>query len=124
MIQNGVELRYIPNEYIDDKEFNNGLKKKDLVIWTPYSTKEIVGETGKQKKVFAPKTTRHLIPSRPLHVDIPAHWFKKNTPIEELNKRFSRFLQNKALKRFPPDQTIDCKFYGEELFVFSEKTSF
>jgi len=62
-----------------------------------------------------------LIPARPLNVNIPTPWFKENITLEEINRRFARFLQAKGMRRLSPGQVIDGRFYEEELFVFFDK---
>ena len=117
----GVVLEYIPCQHAYDNKFCEALQDHDVVIWTPQITKEMVVEAAKQKRVFAPKSTRHLIPARPLNVNIPITWFKENITLEEINRRFTRFLQGKGMRRLGPGQVIDGRFYEEELFVFFDK---
>lgn len=117
----GVKLEYIPCQHVQDEEFCEALRDHEIVIWTPQITKEMVVEAARQKRVFAPKSTRHLIPARPLNMNIPTHWFKENIPLEEINRRFTRFLQGKGMRRLGPGQVIDGRFYEEELFIFFDK---
>jgi hypothetical protein len=81
----------------------------------------MVAEAAEKRSLFPPKATRHLIPARPLNVNVPSRWFRENISLEEINKRFSRHLQQKEIRRFGPGQTIGGRFYEEELFVFSDK---
>jgi hypothetical protein len=117
----GVKLEYIPCQHVQDEEFCEALRDHEIVIWTPQITKEMVVEAARQKRVFAPKSTRHLIPARPLNMNIPTHWFKENISLEEINRRFARFLQGKGMRRLGPGQVIDGRFYEEELFIFFDK---
>jgi hypothetical protein len=117
----GVKLEYIPCQHLQDEVFCEALRDHEIVIWTPQITKEMVVEAARQKRVFAPKSTRHLIPARPLNMNIPTHWFKENITLEEINRRFTRFLQGKGMRRLGPGQVIDGRFYEEELFIFFDK---
>lgn len=117
----GVVIEYIPCQNVNDNQFCEALRDQEIVIWTPQITKEMVVEAARQKRVFAPKSTRHLIPARPLNVNIPTPWFKENITLEEINRRFARFLQAKGIRRLSPGQVIDGRFYEEELFVFFDK---
>jgi hypothetical protein len=119
--ERGVVIEYIPCQQAYDDKFCEALRDHEVVIWTPQITKEMVVEAAKQNRVFAPKSTRHLIPARPLNVNIPITWFKENITMEEINSRFSRFLQGKGMRRLGPGQVIDGRFYEEELFVFFDK---
>jgi hypothetical protein len=69
-------------------------------------------------RVFAPKTTRHLIPARPLNINIPSQWLKEDISLDDINERFTNYLTTKRIRKFGPGQVIDGRFYGETLFVF------
>ena len=92
-----------------------------IVIWTPQITKEMVVESVQQGKKFPPKATRHLVPARPLHVDVPTRWLKEDIPLDEINRKFLEHLEGKDVKRFGPGQVINGRYYEEELFVFYDK---
>ena len=117
----GLEFEYIPCQHAHKEEFCELLKDHEIIIWTPQITKEMVVEAAKQEKVFAPKSTRHLIPARPLNVNVPTHWLREKISLEEINDRFCQFLEGKEIKRLSPGQVIDGRFYEEELFVFYDK---
>ncbi|MFO8165233.1 MAG: hypothetical protein ACQEQO_10330 [Thermodesulfobacteriota bacterium] len=83
----------------------------------------MVVDAAKKGKIFSPRTTRHLIPSRPININVPSCWFKKNISLEEINKKFSTFLEGKHRKRFGPGEVIGGRYYGEELFIYFDKKS-
>ena len=120
LIRKGTKLRYIPCQSVYEYQFHDRLKEGEMIIWTPQITKEMVMDAVKEKKVFAPKTTRHLIPARPINMNIPSYWFKENISLKEINRRFVEFLKGKRIKRFGPGQVIDGRYYGEDVFVFLE----
>ena len=103
---------YIPCQFMLDSEFFKKLSKKDLILITPHITKKMVVDASLDGKVFSPKTTRHVIPARPLNVKVPIRWFNETVSLEKINKRFASFLQSKNVRRFPPGQVIDGRFYG------------
>ena len=119
--EKGIELKYIPCQYVNEREFCSELKDEEMVIWTPQISKEMVVDAVKDGKIFPPKTTRHIIPARPLNINVPTYWFKENILLEEINNKFSKFLEMKNLKRFGPCQVVDGRYYEEELFVFFDK---
>ncbi|MFX0098205.1 MAG: hypothetical protein ACFFCS_01400 [Candidatus Hodarchaeota archaeon] len=119
--ERNIEMEYIPDQYLSDKKFCSGLSPRDLIIWTPHISKEMVVDAAKQEKIFSPKSTRHLIPARPLNVNVPTNWFKETIGLDEINERFEIFLQGKALRRFPPEQVINGRYYQEEIYFFYEK---
>lgn len=119
--QQGFEVNYVPCQAVKDKEFCAALGVQDMLVWTPQITKEMVLEAVESGKVFPPKTTRHLIPARPLNVNVPIYWFKEDISLQEINDRFEKFLKKKKIRRFGPGQVIDGRYYGEELFVFYDE---
>lgn len=118
LLQNGLKIEYIPCKSVHEGKFCDELKNGEIIIWTPQITKEMVVDAVKKKKRFAPKTTRHLIPARPLNVNVPTYWFKEDISLDEINKRFLKLLERKNLRRFSPGQVVGGRYYEEELFVF------
>ncbi|MBW1941571.1 MAG: hypothetical protein JRJ51_01905 [Deltaproteobacteria bacterium] len=119
--QRGFEMSYVPCQSVSDEEFCATLNEGDMLVWTPQITKEMVLETVEKRQVFPPKTTRHLIPARPINVNAPIHWFKEDIPLAQINERFVDFLKQKRIRRFGPGQVIEGRYYEEELFVFYDE---
>ncbi len=115
------ECRFIPCQHVREDTFHATLKDDEMVIWTPQMTKEMVVDAAKKGKLFAPKSTRHCIPARPLNVNVPTTWFKEDLSLKEINLRFEAFLKAKKLRRFAPGQVIDGRYYSEEVFVFYDE---
>ena len=118
LISMQISLDYIPCTAVHTEQFCQKLNANQAVVWTPILTKKIVIASAKKRKIFAPKTTRHVIPARPLNVNFPGYWLNENISLKEINQRFERFLQAKQMRRFGPGQIIDGRYYEEELFVF------
>jgi len=114
----GVSLDYIPCNAAQEDSFPSQLKPDQMVLWTPQISKQMVVDCAKKKKVFAPKSTRHVIPVRPLNVNVPGQWFRENLTLEEINQNFTTFLKEKRMKRFSPGMVLDGRYYEEELIVF------
>ena len=118
LVGEGSTLEYIPCNSVHEEDFCAGLGQSEIVLWTPRITKEMVMDAARRKELFAPKTTRHLIPARPLNVDVPTEWFREDVSLEKLNDRFSAHLQSKKIQRLGPGQIVHGRYYEEELFVF------
>jgi len=118
LISKEISLDYIPCNAVHSERFCQKLHTSEAVVWTPRLTKKTVITSAKKKMMFAPKTTRHVIPARPLNVNIPGYWLKENVSLKEINQRFENFLHSKQVRRFGPGQVIDGRYYEEELFVF------
>jgi hypothetical protein len=117
----GEQIEFIPCQYMDDDDFYTSLHGSDLVIWTPRITKKMVVEAAKARRIFAPKSTRHLIPARPLNVNVPIQWCDENVDDQEINAKFTSFLKGRQITKFGPGQVINGRFYGESTFVFVDK---
>jgi hypothetical protein len=121
LIQAGIGLQYIPCQYAHDGTFCSRLRDDEIVVWTPHITKHMVVEAASRGKLFAPRTTRHIIHPRPLNVNVPTYWFKEDISLEEINGRFARFLEGKHIRRFGPGQVINGRYYGEAVCIFYDK---
>jgi hypothetical protein len=121
LCRKGVRLEYIPCQAAHEKDFCREFSEGACLLWTPQLTKDMVVEAGKKHRAFAPKTTRHVIPARPLNVDAPLQWFKENVSLEEINRKFQDLLEKKGIRRFGPGQVVDGRYYEEELFVFYDR---
>ena len=86
-------------------------------IMAPRITKRDVVTTALSREVFVHKSTRHVIPARPLFVNVPIEWL--NMDLKEANKLLLEHLSKKKLRHLPPGQTLDRR-YEEELYVFSD----
>lgn len=89
-----------------------------MLIWTPQISKEMVVDAVNREKRFAPKATRHLIPARPINVNVPITLFREEISLEEINQKLSDFLKRKKLRRFGLGQVLNGRYYQEELYVF------
>jgi L-serine kinase (ADP) len=121
LVEEGIAVEYIPCQYAQKGEFCQCLTDENVILWTPQITKEMVVEAAKQERLFAPKTTRHLIPARPLHINVPTAWLREDVSLEVINQRFMEHLRAKELRRLGPGQVINGRYYEEELFVFYDK---
>jgi len=85
------------------------------VVVPPQITKQDVIDVALAGKVFVHKSTRHVIPARPLFVNVPLDWLRMKP--REANKLFIELLSKKRVKFLPPGQTL-ARRYDEELYVF------
>jgi len=89
----------------------------NLVIPVPIFSKAEIKETATSGRLLPHKVTRHIIPSRPLGVDVPLDLLINYTS-EEANEKLDRLLSSRRLDRKPPGSTVDGRRYQEELLVF------
>jgi L-serine kinase (ADP) len=123
LVGEGATLEYIPCNHVHEADFCAGLNENEVVLWSPRITKEMVIDAARRQKIFTPKATRHLIPARPLNVNVPTEWFKEDISLEEINIRFKAHLERKKIQHLGPGQIVHGRYYEEELFVFFDKES-
>ena len=111
----GLEIGYEPN---DDavRMLDNG--DIDAIIATPPISKEDVINVALSGRVFIPKTTRHIVPARPLFVNVPLDLLRrKEISLEDANSEFVKMLKKRRVKHLPPGTRLDRR-YDEDLYVF------
>lgn len=92
----------------------------DAVLCTPKVDKKDIIEAAMSGHIFAYKATRHVIPTRPLNVNVPLSLLKQDRSLEEVNEELKRLLQKRSLRRLPAGSVVDGRRYEEELYVFEE----
>ena len=93
----------------------------DAVICTPPITKKEVVQSALSGQVFAHKTTRHVIPARPIGLNVPLELLRdEKKSLTDINRELSRMLQDRRLKRVPLNKLPDDGRSEEELYIFEE----
>lgn len=91
------------------------------VICPPRIGKRHVLETALQGRVFVFKATRHIIPARPLGVDVSLSLLRDTSlSVEEANEKLSAILRRKQLRHLPPGTALNGRRYDEDLYVFED----
>lgn len=119
----GYGIDYIPDQYLGDEDYLDSLSSSDLIVITPRINKEDVIRDVLAGKIYAPKSTRHVIPTRPLNIEVPIEWFQNKLPYENLKERFEKLMANKIARHFGPGQVLDGRYYEEDILVFYDKSS-
>ncbi len=109
--ENGLRVKY------DDakRESSSGNR---LILSTVRLSKPEIVESALAGLVFPPKTTRHIIPSRPLGTSTPLELLRSEQP-PEAQTLFVNGLKSKRVKRMPEGSKIGSRRYMEEVFVFA-----
>lgn len=92
----------------------------DAVLCTPKVDKKDIIEAAMSGHIFAYKATRHVIPTRPLNVNVPLSLLKQKRSLEDVNNELRKRLQKRNLRRLPPGSVVEGRRYEEELYVFEE----
>ncbi len=102
--------------YNDSKE-RDLEDSESLFMSTIEIRKEEVVETVRSDKVFPPKSTRHLVPSRPLGGGVPIEWLK-GSDFAQAQARYNAYIQARKIRRLPEGSRIGSRRYLEEVFLF------
>ena len=68
-------------------------------------------------RIFPPKTTRHIIPSRPLGTRVPLKWLR-SPDLEGAREKFMSHLRKMRVRHLPGGTWIGSRRYEEEVFLF------
>jgi len=101
-----------------DAEENVKSGEATAVLMTPRATKEEVLEAALSGKLFAHKTTRHTVPTRPMCVDVPLAWLAGELSLDKVNTMLVEHLSKRKSKRLPIGSTFEGRRYEEELLIF------
>ncbi len=92
----------------------------NFVISVPIFTKQQIRECGLGGHLLPHKVTRHIMPSRPLGIDVPLQLLTDpKISREEANRELGKLLGQRHIDRKPPGSMIDGRRYEEELLLFS-----
>ena len=90
----------------------------DAVLLTPRLTKDYIVRTALSGAVFAYKATRHVVPARPLHVDVPLRLLRGDQAIDEVNDALRRRLERRRLRFVSAGTVFRGRRYEEAVYVF------
>jgi hypothetical protein len=89
------------------------------VLVVPSLTKKEVIDAALTRQPFVHKTTRHVVPARPLFVSIPLDWLRKSDA-EEANAKMRKLLEGKRVVQQGPGTVIEGRRYEEFTYVFKD----
>jgi len=92
-------------------------------LLTPRATKDEVIEAALSGRVFAHKTTRHILAARPMCMDVPLEWLKGEESLEEVNRMLIEHLSKREVKRLPKGALFEGRRYEEALWIFEQLES-
>ncbi len=117
MIKKGHGVTYLP-EIVASQQLKTG--GVSFVISVPIFTKQQIREFGLKGHLLPHKVTRHVIPSRPLGIDVPIQLLTDPTiSREKADRKLGELLASRQVDRKPPGSMVDGRRYEEELLVFS-----
>ncbi|MDI6643399.1 MAG: ParB N-terminal domain-containing protein [Candidatus Hodarchaeaceae archaeon] len=99
-----------------EQQVRSGEASAALLV--PRVRKEEVLEAARSGNVFAHKTTRHVLPARPVNVGVPLEWLAGGRSLDEVNRWLVESLSKRKLERLPKGSLFEGRRYDEELLVF------
>jgi len=117
IVRRGHAVEYL-SEIVALQKLKSG--EVNFVIPLPVFTKEQIRECGMEGKLLPHKVTRHVIPSRPLRIDVPLSLLREpGLSLAEADRRLNELLTRKHMTVKPPGSVVEGRRYEEELLVFS-----
>lgn len=113
----GLTIKY-QTEHDAIEDLKSG--RIETVLCTPEISKKEIIDSALSGRIFVSKATRHVIPARPLNVNVPFSLLRDRKSLIEVNNELRKALQSRRLKRLPSGSLIDGRRYEEELYVFEE----
>jgi len=117
MVTKGYPVTYLSETMALQELRSNGL---NFIISVPIFTKQQIREFGITGHLLPHKVTRHVMPSRPLGIDVPLQMLT-NPAIsrEEADRKLGELLAQRHVERKPPGSVVDGRRYEEELLIFT-----
>ncbi len=117
MVKKGHAVTYL-SEIVALQELRSG--EGNFIIAVPIFTKQQIQEFGLTGRLLPHKVTRHVIPSRPLGINVPLGLLTDpTTSREEADQKLGELLAQRQVERKPPGSVVDGRRYQEELLIFS-----
>lgn len=92
-----------------------------FVLCPPRIDKDDVLDTVRAGRLFTSKSTRHIVPARPLMVDVPLQLLlDQDIDLQEANSMLSEMLNKRRLKRLPAGHIWNGRRYEETLYLFED----
>ncbi len=92
--------------------------KASAALLVPTANKEEVVKAALSGNPFAHKTTRHVLPVRPMNVGVPLEWIQGNMSLDEADRALVKYLSKRKFEQLPGGSIPDGRRYEEELVVF------
>ncbi len=109
----GFTIGYTTEEVAEQKLQDGAIL---AYVAMPALTKTVITETALSGRRFPCKTSRHVIPARPMGIDFPICKLSSGS-LEEVNRCFYFWVSKKKVRQFPPGKDFEGRRYEESLFI-------
>ena len=118
--QMGARLQYLEDDKLS--ELLETLSEREIVVLPPKTTKENIVKMAMKDYLMPPKSTRHIVPVRPLNLGIPLSMLKDySITISYANRQLEKILKRKRSRMLPRNQVIGGRKYPEEILLFEDE---
>ncbi|MEM4245961.1 MAG: ParB N-terminal domain-containing protein [Candidatus Bathyarchaeia archaeon] len=110
-----------PITYETEEEAIRGFRegRASAVLCLRPILKEEIVSFAKVGRLLPCKTTRHLVPARPIGIDVPLETLSdEKTPLASVNEELARSLERRKALILPPGTVVNGRRYEEELLSF------
>ncbi|RLE51583.1 MAG: hypothetical protein DRJ33_05610 [Candidatus Methanomethylicota archaeon] len=116
IIQAGLSIQYLS----DVRSALQAIfgKQATMLLIPPPISKEDVRAVALKGLLYPPKSTRHIIPSRPLYLNIPLSILYSQSDKEKASSLLMEHLSKGFFERKPPYTKIEDRVYTEDVLVF------
>lgn len=116
----GYEMDYDTETDADAKLTRSAVS---AILQPPVLGKEQVLSSAVQGHVLPCKATRHVIPGRPVGVDVPLKLLKNHEiNLEEANTRLTELIERKTTENMPPGTVWRGRRYDERTRLFADRS--
>lgn len=123
-IENALEKKNASTDYEVREDAFQKVDSEGVGLLIPSASKEEVIDVALSSSVFAHKTTRHVVPARPMNVNVPIEWlYNGSKSLEKVNRQLTEDLKRRKIKRLPPGSLFEGRRYEEELYIFEGVSS-
>ncbi|MFX0169280.1 MAG: ABC transporter ATP-binding protein [Candidatus Hodarchaeota archaeon] len=113
--QSGYQIHY--STKLDALKNIRNKIRTGLIV--PALSKEEVIECALNQELFTQKATRHVVPARPLFVNVPLPWLK-SIDINKANQKLVDYLNKKQIVEQDPGIIINGRRYEERAYIFTD----
>jgi len=113
------QMNYDISYYTESDALEDLQKNQVIILIVPSLNKNEVLRTALRGELFIQKTTRHVVPARPLFVNVPLEWLRESD-FKEVNSRMNKLLSSKRIVRQGPGAVIEGRRYEECAYIFED----
>lgn len=117
-VEHELEGRGVEVEYGVGKSILQKIQTGGVALLLPPASKKKIIEIACSSSVFPHKTTRHIVPARPMGINASLDLLSGEKGLEEADSILTKSLEEREIESIPPGSSFEGREYEEELRVF------